>query len=308
MANDFIINADGTLTKKGISSSSRGGSGSSSDNTGCIWAFIIAVCVIVGIVIAANSNSSDNHSHSKPEKIVTEVISSNTSEEEDTYAEDTYTEETNNEATYLSVSESSVTFDSDGGSIDIEISTDGEWEIGTSTADWGHLSIHSSSVTLRIDSYSGDEDRTDWFTIEAGDYEERINITQHANNNPSASIERVWVDHNEYYNGANGMMIHADISVENLEGETVYVYTYFYQGDNTTPLHDPYGNNLYFYGTGNVNHKSGRFEDFKIFVPYVGLNMAPGSSGTLSFDVSVKCGGEQLDRDNNNQFTFSSGY
>lgn len=296
---DFIINPDGTITRKGASSSNSGGS---SGNTGCIWAVIIAVCIIVGVIIAVNSNSSDN-SYSEPEKVVSEADSNNSSEEEETYVE-----ETSNEATYLSVSESSVTFDSDGGTVDIDINTDGEWEIGTSTADWGHLSTHSSSVTLRIDSYSGDEDRTDWFTIKAGDYEERINITQHANNKPSASIERVWVDHNEYYSGTTGMIIHADISVENLEGETVYVYAYFYQGDNSTPLHDPYGNNLYFYGTGNVNHKSGRFEDFKIFVPYVGLNMAPGGSGTLSFDISVKCGGEQLDRDNNNQFTFSSGY
>lgn len=300
MANDFIINADGTITRKGSTSSGNGGS---SDNTGCIWAVVIAVCVIVGIIIAVNSNSNSS-SYSDPQPVASEVVSKT----DDSGYEETYEEPENHEATYLSVSESSVTFDSDGGSIDIEISTDGEWEIGTSTADWGHLSIHSSSVTLRVGSYSGDEDRTDWFTIKAGNYEKRIDITQYADNEPSANIERVWVDHNEYYNGTNGMMIHADISVENLEGETVYVYTYFYQGDNSTPLHDPYGNNLYFYGTGNVNHKSGRFEDFKIFVPYVGLNMAPGGSGTLSFDVSVKCGGEQLDRDNNNQFTFSSGY
>ena len=171
MASDnIIINADGTITRRDASNNNGG----SSDNTGCIWAVIIAVCIIVGIVIAANSNSSDN-SYSEPEKVVSEVVSNNSSEEEETYVE-----ETSNDATYLSVSESSVIFDSDGGSIDIDISTDGEWEIGTSTADWGHLSKHSSSVTLRVDSYSGDEDRTDWFTIKAGDYEERIGITQRA--------------------------------------------------------------------------------------------------------------------------------
>lgn len=293
---DFIINPDGTITRKGASSSNSGGS---SDNTGCIWAVIIAVCIIVGIIVAANSNGSDNNSYSEPEKVVSEVVSSNDSKEE-----------ISNEATYLSVSESSVTFDSDGGSIDIEISTDGEWEIGTSTADWGHLSIHSSSVTLRVGSYSGDEDRTDWFTIKTGDYEKRIDITQHADNEPSANIERVWIDHNEYMNGAKGMLIHSEISVEHLEGRIIYVYVYFYQADNTTPLHNPYGNDLCFYGTGNVNveHKSGRFDDFKVFVPYSGLNMAPGTTGSFSFDISVKYGDEQLDRNNNNSFTFTSGY
>ena len=134
---DFIINPDGTITRKGASTPNSGGS---SDNTGCIWAVIIVVCIIVGIVIAAN----------------------------------------NNKATYLSVSNSNVTFDYDGGSIDIDIDTNGEWEIGTSTADWGHLSKYSSSIRLSVDSYPGDEDRTDWFTIKAGDYEERIEITQRA--------------------------------------------------------------------------------------------------------------------------------
>lgn len=303
MANDYIINADGTLTKKGSSPSNSGSSGGSSDNTGCIWIVIIAVCIIVGIIIAANSNSSDN-SYSGPEKVVSEIVSNNSSKEEKNYVE-----ETSNEATYLSISEGGVTFDSGGGSIDIEIITDGEWEIGTSTAGWGHLSKHSSSVTLRVDSYSGDEDRTDWFTIKAGKYERRIEITQHANNNPSASIESVWVDHNEYVNGTKGMLIHSTISVEHLEGKTVYVYAYFYHEDNTTPLHNPYGSDLYFYGTGNVNieHKSGRFDDFRIFVPYSGLNMAPGTEGNFSFDISVKYGGEQLDRNNNNTFRFTSG-
>ncbi len=299
MASDnIIINADGTITRRDASNNNGG----SSDNTGCIWAVIIAVCIIVGIVIAANSNSSDN-SYSEPEKVVSEVVSNNSSKEEETYVE-----ETSNEATYLSVSESSVIFDSDGGSIDIDISTNGEWEIGTSTADWGHLSKHSSSVTLRVGSYSGDEDRTDWFTIKAGDYEERIEITQHADNEPSANIERVWVDHNEYNNGYKGMLIHVEFTTENLLGKTVYVYAYFYQSDNQTPLHNQYGDKLYFYGTGSPSYKSARFGDFKIFVPYVGLNMAPGVSGDFSFDIEVKDGsGTLYDRDENNSFTFSSG-
>lgn len=304
MASDnIIINADGTITRKETSTSNNGGS---SDNTGCVWTVIIAVCIIVGIIIAINSNNSNSgsNSNSEPEKIVSKVQSDNN----DSEVEDTYVEEPSNEATYLSLSESNVSFDSDGGTIDIEVNTDGEWEIGTSTAYWGHLSKYSSSVTLRVDNYSGEENREDWFTIKAGSYEKRINITQFADTEPSACIERVWVDHNEYNNGYKGMWIHSEISVEHLEGKTIYVYAYFYQEDNSTPLHNPYGNALYFYGTGNVNieHKSGRFDDFKIFVPYMGLNMAPGTSGTFSFDISVKYGESQLDRNNNNTFTFSN--
>lgn len=290
-SNNIIINSDGTITRKDVSNKNGG----SSDNSGCIWAVIIAVCIIVGIIIAINMDDNDN-SLSEPENVVSEEEVINV-------------EETINEATYLSVTQNSVTFDSNGGSVDIEINTDGDWEIGTQTDDWGHLSLYSSYVTLRVESYSGDEDRTDWFTIKAGDIEERIEITQYADNEPSASIESVWVDHNEYMNGVKGMLIHTDISVEHLEGKTIYVYAYFYQADNMTPLHNPYGNDLYFYRTGTVNteHTSGRFDDFKIFVPYSGLNMAPGTSDSFSFDISVECGGEQLDRNNDNSFTFTSG-
>ncbi len=309
MGDNYIINEDGTITRKNLQSSNK--REHSSNNTGNTGIIILVICIVLGIVIAAiimavNSDREEN-SYAEPEKDVSEVVSDNdyTNDENDSYVE-----EVTVEATYLSLSKNNVTFDSDGGSIDIDIETDGEWEIGTSTADWGHLSKHSSSVTLTVDRYSGGEDRTDWFTIKAGDYEKRIEITQQANNEPSANIERVWIDHNEYMNGEKGMLIHTKINVEHLEGKTIYVYVYFYQADNTTPLHDPYGNDLYFYGTGNVNikHKSGHFDDLKIFVPYSGLNMAPGTSDSFSFDISVKYGEEQLDRNINNSFTFTSGY
>ena len=104
------------------------------------------------------------------------------------------------------------------------------------------------------------------------------------------------------------MWIHTEFTTENLLGKTIYVYAYFYQSDNQTPLHNQYGDKLYFYGTGSPSYKSARFGDFKIFVPYVGLNMAPGVSGDFSFDIEVKDGnGNLYDRDENNSFTFSSG-
>lgn len=98
---------------------------------------------------------------------------SNTSESDD---EDSHPRK--HGPTYLNVSKSNITIDSEGGSVDIDVSTDGDWEIGTQPESWGHITRYSSSITLRIDSYSGDYDRTDWFTIEAGSYTKRISITQ----------------------------------------------------------------------------------------------------------------------------------
>lgn len=50
---------------------------------------------------------------------------------------------------------------------------------------------------------------------------------------------------------------------------------------------------------GTPNYDSARFDDFSIFIPYVGLNMHPGSGSTeLSFVVSIRtAAGTDLDRD-----------
>ena len=43
-----------------------------------------------------------------------------------------------------------------------------------------------------------------------------------------------------------------------------------------------------------------------LFMPYLGLNMAPGWSGSLSFDIVIYDGsGNKLARQNDNSFTFS---
>lgn len=300
MSDNYIINSDGTITRTTSSSSYSGGSynGGSSGGSGYGWVFFLIICVVVGIIIAVVfSNKRHQQEYETP---VSQVVSL----DDDEYVE----VEQNDATTYLTISPNSVTFDAEGGSVDIEVSTDGNWSIGTPTASWGHLSEYGSHVTLTVDPNTENESRTDWFTIEAGNYERRIEITQGANTTPSAKIERVWVDHNLFNNGVKGMMIHLECEVYNLKGQTVYFYAYFYQGDNSTPLHDYYGNNLSFSAMGNVLHTSGKWDDFRIFVPYTGLNMAPGVSGEFSFDISVKHNGNELDRNNNNRFTFTSGY
>ena len=84
------------------------------------------------------------------------------------------------DASYLSLSETDVYFDADGGSVSIDVDTDGDWDIGTYPYDWGHLTLYNNSITLTVDSYDGDSDREDWFTVKAGVHEVRVDITQWA--------------------------------------------------------------------------------------------------------------------------------
>lgn len=301
----YRVNEDGSVTKinsGGSSGENSGGnnSGGSSDNGGCIWFIIIAV--IIGIIVAiSNSGSSDSDNYAADSAVVEEVVAA----EEVVAVEEVYTTPS---ATYLNVSDDDIYMSADGGSTDITVSSDGDWYIDVDAANWGHLTKYSNSVTLRVDRNNSTSSRTDYFVIKSGNYTRRINITQRGNTSPTADIERIWMDHGVYQNGVQGMKIHVKFTVDNMNGKTIYAYALFYWGDNTTPLHDQYGNNLSFYGYGTPSYDSARFDDFTIFVPYAGLNMQPGQgSVNLSFDISIRTSsGTELDRDNNTQITFSN--
>lgn len=224
--------------------------------------------------------------------------------EEEPEDEDVYTPST----TYLNVSDDDIYMSADGGSTEISITTDGEWYIDVDVTSWGHLTKSSNSVTLQLDENSSSSSRTDYFVIKSGNYTKRVNITQGGYTSPKANIESIWVDHNVYQNNYKGMKIHVKFTVENMNGNTIYAYAYFYWGNNTTPLHDPNGNNLSFYNYGTPSYDNARFDDFVIFVPYAGLNMQPGQgSVSLSFDISIRTSsGSELDRNDNTQFTLSN--
>lgn len=301
----YRVNEDGSVTRIDGGGSNNSGnnrpnnnSGGSSDNSGCIWGIIIAV--VIGVIVAiANSGSSDSSNDNHDTEEVVEVVEV----EEVPAAEEVYTPST----TYLRVSDDDIYISADGGSRDITVYTDGNWYVDVDVASWGHLSKYSDSVTLRVDPNASSSSRTDYFILKSGDYTKLINITQSGNTSPRAEIERVWVDHSVYQNGVKGMRIHVKFTVDNMNGKTIYAYALFYYGDNVTPLHDAYGNNLSFSSYGTPNYDGCRFDDFKIFVPYSGLNMQPGAGSVdLSFDISIRTSsGTELDRDNNTQFTFT---
>lgn len=277
------------------------------NNEGCLtWGIIIAVIIIVIFLVSINNSNKYSNVTPSPAYGDSVVAVDSNALQSDTSAP--VESRTQNESSYLNVSTNQVTMDATGGSIQISVSTDGSWTIGTSTADWGELSINDNSVVLNVRENTSSSSRRDWFTVKAGSYEERINILQYGSQtqNGSANIERIWCTHSEYQNGVLGMKIHVKFSVMNKLNETIYVYAYMFQGDNSTPLHDRSGNNLKFHAAGTPNYNSCEFSDFVIFVPLDELNMAPNlGSIVLSFDIVVSdASGNELDRRNNTTFIF----
>lgn len=296
----YRVNEDGSVTRisgGGSSNNSNNSSNGSSGNGGCIWGVIIAIAIIVIVAIVKSNSSGSDYTYD------------DTIAAEEFLAEEVVVEEVAvaPSTTYLRVSDDDIYMNAQGGSTEISIYTDGDWYININPESWGHISKYSNSLTLRLDRNPSSSTRTDYFEIKAGDYSRRINITQYGNTNPTGNITRVWVEHNVYYNGAKGMKIHASYDVENMKDKYVYMYTYFYYGDNSTPLKNPYGNNLSMSSSGIAPYENTTFNDTWHFIPYTNLNMQPGyGSIDLSFDVSIKDGsGNQLDRDENNQFTLS---
>lgn len=79
---------------------------------------------------------------------------------------------------YLSVSDDNLHFDAEGGSETVTVETNGSWSIGTDTYSWGHLTKDGNLLSVSIDENTDRDERTDYFTIIAGDKEQRVNITQ----------------------------------------------------------------------------------------------------------------------------------
>ena len=88
----------------------------------------------------------------------------------------------------LSVSKTDISFGSNGGTDNIEVSSNSFWSISVNPASWGHLTRNGNTLTLKVDAnYTGSQ-RTDYFIIKSGSLEKRVNITQsqtYARNNVS---------------------------------------------------------------------------------------------------------------------------
>lgn len=208
-------------------------------------------------------------------------------------------------ATRLSVSTENVSFGKDGGRRTITVSTNGEWRIGVGTASWAHTSISGNTITLRVDENNSGDERTDYFTVVAGDKDVRIDISQEGG--PSAEINRIRQKHNVINGYSKGMQIEVEFDVSNMKGKRVTATALFYYGDNTTPLNSAWGGQVSISKSDTAPYTNTTFT-MNLFIPYQNLNMAPGWSGNLSFDIVIKdSNGKKLARENNQSFTYSQG-
>lgn len=284
----YTLNEDGTVTRQVAKKQPD----SSNDNSGCWIFFVIAVVVgVIAFAISSNNRSSSVEAAAEEvEEAVEEVI--------EEIPEEVAEETTYNYATYLTVSDDDVYFDAEGGYKDIEINTDGDWEVSIGTASWGSLTRRGNTLRLQVEENTEASDRDDYFVVKAGDYEKRIDIIQSADNTPTAEIKNIWIDHNDtdpYEN--RGMKIHIEFDISGMLNRTGQAAAYFYYS-NGTPLRDT--NGQYRTSNGNVathvdfvpNYKDCTFKDLVIFMPYSELHLSQSASCYLT--ISLWCSNTEV--------------
>lgn len=216
---------------------------------------------------------------------------------------------------YLSVSPSSVSFDSYGGCKTLSVNSSDLWRITTNTYEWGHLSISGNKITLRVDANNSKNSRSDFFEISSGSKKYRVSITQSGNRSDSynsnstrvnGSIINVWTDHNvtDSY-GNNGMRIHIKFDINGMLDRTGQATAYFYYA-NGNPIKDT--NDSYCTSNGDVathvnftpSYENSRFDDLNIFMPYSELHLYQTTS--CYFTISIWNGNTEVMRSGINSF------
>lgn len=103
-----------------------------------------------------------------------------------------------------------------------------------------------------------------------------------------------------------GMNIKLKFDVSGMQGRTVRATAWFYYADNSTKLNNAYGNQVSVSRSDTAPYENTTFT-MTLFMPYQGLNMAYGWSGSLTFDIAIyDSSGNKLARQDNNSFTFSN--
>lgn len=164
----------------------------------------------------------------------------------------------------------------------------------------------SSGFALVCERNNSRSSRNDYMKVKAAGKEIRIDIEQAASSGPTASITSIEQVHNIMNGFVKGMNIKLKFDVSGMQGRTVRATAWFYYADNSTKLNNAYGNQVSVSRSDIAPYENTTFT-MTLFMPYQGLNMAYGWSGSLTFDIAIyDSSGNKLARQDNNSFTFSN--
>ena len=95
-----------------------------------------------------------------------------------------------------------VSLDEDGGYRSFSVNTDGDSYDVTLLPSWCSVTDKTKTAfTIKYEANNSGSKRKDWFKVSSGEKSVRIDVSQQSSG-PSAEIEKVWVDHNYYYDNS----------------------------------------------------------------------------------------------------------
>lgn len=219
------------------------------------------------------------------------------------------------EGPYLNVSSEFLTFSSSSGSKRITISCSSSWYVSVNPYSWGHISRDGNNLIYRVEANKSNKSRDDYIVIKSGSLEKKITVTQYgtyssnSNNYSStyvtATIKRVWVNHNVYEDGKYGMRIHVNFSVNGMYNRTGQVAVYFYYA-NGNPIRDTnynfrtVDNNVAVSRDFKPRYSNSNYSDFEIFMPYDEIHVYRTSS--CYFTISIWNGNTEVTSSNKTSF------
>lgn len=81
-------------------------------------------------------------------------------------------------SSYLTVSSDKLNFNSLGGTQNISVNSNRDWDISLKTAPWGHLYRNGNVLTVSVDKNENKTQRSDCFKLKADETEVQVNISQ----------------------------------------------------------------------------------------------------------------------------------
>ena len=124
---------------------------------------------------------------------------------------------------------------------------------------------------------------------------------------PNATIDRIWVDHNQYELGELGMMIHLSFTVNNLQNEQGSISCYFYDSNRDKifgqPGYTASDGHIAFSKSFFLTYTSTQFEDFYLFMPYSELEI--GYNCNLNVQAQLIVNGVSYSTSEYVEFTYN---
>ncbi|MEO7983320.1 MAG: hypothetical protein ABI688_04485 [Bacteroidota bacterium] len=118
---------------------------------------------------------------------------------------------------------------------------------------------------------------------------------------PSATLQKMWIDYDATQDGRDGMMMHVAFTVYNMKGMEGVLGCYFKYSDSKPDSYIKHTGNTNVFHSSNFilsvrkllvpNYEASVYDDMELFMPYDEFNLAPGEHAiTIDVQFQTKAG------------------